>query len=146
MNQETMSHLHSLARVSIGMNETWEQLWDSLKNHTDEKQNYPPYNIINEEGSQKFIVEIALAGFTKEDIDIDLQNGILTVSGKSTISRKLEDYIYRGIGTRKFKKSWTLSDHVIVQGASFVDGILSIELERIIPEEKKPKKILITSK
>jgi len=146
MNQETMSHFHSLARVSIGMNETWEQLWDSLKNHTEEKQNYPPYNIINEEGSQKFIVEIALAGFTKEDIDIDLQNGILTVSGKSTISRKLEDYIYRGIGTRKFKKSWTLSDHVIVQGASFVNGILSIELERIIPEEKKPKKILITSK
>lgn len=146
MNQETMSHFHSLARVSIGMNETWEQLWDSLKNHTEEKQNYPPYNIINEEGSQKFTIEIALAGFTKEDIDIDLQNGILTVSGKSTISRKLEDYIYRGIGTRKFKKSWTLSDHVIVQGASFVNGILSIELERIIPEEKKPKKILITSK
>jgi len=146
MNQETMSHFHSLARVSIGMNETWEQLWDSLKNHTEEKQNYPPYNIINEEGSQKFTIEIALAGFSKEDIDIDLQNGILTVSGKSTISRKLEDYIYRGIGTRKFKKSWTLSDHVIVQGASFVNGILSIELERIIPEEKKPKKILITSK
>lgn len=148
MNKNTMvpDFRRSFSHVSIGLNDAWEQIWDSLRSHTEENQNYPPYNILNKEGSSKYVIEIALAGFKKEEIDIDLENGILKISGKSIPDHEKNDYIYKGIGTRKFSKSWTLSEHVVVHGATYQDGILSVELEQVIPEEKKPKKIEITSK
>lgn len=136
---------NSLRNLSIGLDETWEQIWESLKSHTENSSNYPPYNILKFSKTE-YAIEIALAGFAKEEIDIEMESGILKVSGKSDSRYNQENYVYRGIGTRQFTKSWTLAEHVVVRNATFVDGILRINLEIIIPEDKKPKKILITSK
>jgi len=135
----------SLRNLSIGLDETWEQIWESLKSHGDNGGNYPPYNILKFSKTD-YRIEIALAGFKEEELDIEFHSGILKISGKSEPSYDSENYIYKGIGTRQFSKSWTLSEYVVVRKATFKNGILSVDLEVVIPEEKKPKKITITSK
>lgn len=135
----------SLRNFSIGLDETWEQIWESLKSHTENNTNYPPYNIIKVD-KNNYMIQIALAGFAQDEIDIELNSGILKISGKSNGENENHQYIYKGIGTRQFSKSWTLAEHVVVNNATYENGILSVYLEVVIPEEKKPKKILITSK
>jgi molecular chaperone IbpA len=110
---------------------------------------YPPYNII--QNDNEFQIEIALAGVKQEDLDINVAEGVLNVShNPPEIDEEKQNfpgsYVHRGIAQRKFSRNFTLSDDVVVQDAKFENGMLYISLERIIPEEKKPRKITITSK
>lgn len=102
---------------------------------------YPPYNIIKNNDSE-YTIEIAVAGFDKNDIDITLENQKLSVNGSSKIETT-KDYLYHGIGTRNFSHTYRLADTVVVDSADIVNGLLQIKLKNIIPDEMKPKKIAI---
>lgn len=104
--------------------------------------NYPPYNIINVNDTE-FVVEIACAGFTKQDINITVKNDHLLVSGEATREPLEGKYAYQGISNRKFRRLFTLSPHMVVKGAAMENGILTIRLAKEIPEEEKPKTITI---
>lgn len=101
---------------------------------------YPPYNI-KKVDENKYVIEIAVAGFGKQDIEVELQDGTLTVRGN--VSSEEADYIYKGIAERAFTRQYTLADTVEVKNADLINGMLKIWLERFIPEEKKPKTIPI---
>ena len=99
---------------------------------------YPPYNI-KKIDDEHFVIEMAVAGFGKTDLDIELKDDTLTISGSHDADDK--DYIYQGIANRAFTRKFTLADTVVVKNAELVNGLLKIALERFIPEEKKAKKI-----
>ena len=103
--------------------------------------NYPPYNIVKVD-EDNFNIELALAGFTDKDIDITLKDGILYVEGNQGDNDE-KQYLHRGLSARSFRRSFTIADTIVVNGADFVNGILTISLENVIPEEKKPRKIAI---
>lgn len=104
---------------------------------------YPPYNIrkVNDTG---FMVEIAVAGFKKDELDITVADGRLTVTGNKQVETGKE-YLYKGIADRTFIRDYQIADTIVVQNASILDGVLYIYLENIVPDEKKPKKIEISN-
>ena len=104
------------------------------------RETYPPYNIRKKEDN-KYILEIAVAGFRKSDLDISLDNNTLVVAGKRDTTEN--EYIHKGMSTRHFKRSWSLARYMEVDDAKFEDGVLKLELVRNVPEELKPKKIKI---
>jgi molecular chaperone IbpA len=104
------------------------------------KDNYPPHNIIKA-GDSDYLIELAVAGFSKEEISVEIKDRTLTVTGEH-ITRGRE-FIHRGISTKKFKRTFRLSEHVNAHGADIRDGILAIQLKYIIPEEMRPRKIPI---
>ena len=103
--------------------------------------NYPPYNIVKVD-EDNFTIELALAGFKDEDIEITLKDGVLYVEGNQGDNDE-KTYLHRGLSARSFRRSFTIADTIVVNGADFVNGILTISLENVIPEEKKPRKIAI---
>ena len=126
-----------LARQFIG----FEQMIDKIREASETLPKipaYPPYNI-KKIDDEHFVIEMAVAGFGKTDLDIELKEGTLTVSGSHDADEK--DYIYQGIANRAFTRKFTLADTVVVKNAELVNGLLKIALERFIPEEKKAKKI-----
>ena len=103
--------------------------------------NFPPHNIIKVDDT-RYIVELAVAGFSKDEIDISVNEGLLTVKGEKENETEVQ-YLHKGIGTRSFTKTLTIADTIEVRGAEFKDGILRIGLENIVPDSKKPRKIEI---
>jgi len=132
----------NLRRHAIG----FEQLFNDLNRsfRAGEQGNYPPYNVI-QTGENTFAVEVAVAGFCEEDLDVELKDNILTVKGerKETDAPEVE-YLHRGIGARDFVRTFTLAEHLEVRGATVTNGILAVLLERVVPEADKPRKIAIT--
>ena len=108
------------------------------------QQKYPPYNIIKSD-ENTYIVELAVAGFSDEELDIELHDGILTIKGDNISEDKQENYIFKGIANRGFERRFTLADTVQVEEVTLEQGILTIKLKNIIPEERKPRKIQINS-
>lgn len=110
----------------------------------DGTQGYPPYNIERVDDNA-FAIEIAVAGFTEDDLDIETKEGLLTVAGKRGENEDGEgrNYLHRGIAQRSFIRRFQLADHVLVTGAELDHGVLRIDLVRELPEEKKPRKIEI---
>lgn len=110
----------------------------------DGAQGYPPYNIERVD-EDEFAIEIAVAGFGEDDLDIETRDGLLTVGGRKHLNEDTpqRDYLYRGIAERGFLRRFQLADHVIVTGASLKNGLLRISLMRELPEAKKPRKIEI---
>ena len=106
--------------------------------------NYPPYNIVKT-GENTYDIELALAGFSKDDIDVEYENNVLTVKSikKAEEVQENDAVLHRGISKRMFSKSFTVSDDVEVKGAELKHGLLKVSLERIIPESKKPRTIKI---
>ena len=108
--------------------------------------NYPPYNIVKT-GANEYNVEVALAGFSRDDVSVEFAEGILTIKSKDkTVSDKQDtdgDIIHKGISKRYFSKSFTVSDDVEIKGAELKDGLLTVSLERIVPESKKARVIEI---
>ena len=107
--------------------------------------NYPPYNIVRT-GENTYDIELALAGFSKDDINVEYENNVLTVQSikREETEKEINDAIlHRGISKRMFTKSFTIADDVEVKGAELKDGLLRVSLERIIPESKKPRTIEI---
>jgi len=103
---------------------------------------FPPHNIIKVNDTH-YMVELAIAGFDEKEIDITVKDGLMAVKGEKQQADNEVNYLHKGIGTRSFSKTIRLADTIEVQGAAFKNGILSIGLENIIPESKKPKKIEI---
>ena len=104
-------------------------------------QTYPPYNIVKQ-SENNYLVEVAVAGFKQEDIDITVEGNKLSISGKVQGSTQ-GDYLHKGIATRDFSHQFTLAETVVVRAADMLNGLLVVRLENVIPEEKLPRKILI---
>ena len=138
----TPQDLQKMMGFSVGFDSIFDRFFDM---DTTRDSGYPPYNIrkINE---AQYVIEIALAGFSKDDIEIELTEGNLAVRSKKEEETNGDDsFVHKGIAKRSFLRSWTLSDDIIVQGADLKDGMLIINLEKVIPDEKKPRLIQIGS-
>lgn len=101
-------------------------------------QNFPPYNI-KRTGPNSYVIEMALAGFGKSDVELTLEGDQLKISGK--MDQKSEDFLYKGISERSFAKTFTLADSVVVKNAELLNGMLKVILDRVVPEAKSAKKI-----
>jgi molecular chaperone IbpA len=119
--------------------EDLERIHQSARSGND---NYPPHNVVKID-EEKFLIELAVAGFKKEDIDIELKDGILKIKGEVEPSDR--EYAYKGISSRKFEKSFRLSEFVVIDGADLEDGILVVYARVELPEEKRPRKIELGS-
>ena len=115
--------------------------WNHVQ-HVSSATNYPPYNVIKVE-EDNFVVELAVAGFGKSDIDVSIADGKLTVKGEINTEDNDSKFIHRGIAARKFTREWALGEYMEVKAAELKDGMLKIDIVRILPEEKKPKTIKI---
>ena len=140
----TMFDLHKFDPFSIGYDKMFDRL--ELFNTALSKAvpGYPPYNIKKTE-KNFYVLELAVAGFSKEDIDIELTDGSLTVSASAKTSDSKEEFLHKGIADRSFKRKFELADNVEIRNADLKDGMLKISLEYIVPDNKKPKKIEINT-
>ena len=128
---------------SIGFDRMFDRLFDD--SFVTTANNYPPYNIVKVSDTD-YAIQIAVAGFGKDDIEIETKENTLTVKSVEKKDGEVVDdttYLHKGISNRAFRRSFTIADDVVVKGASFENGLLNIDLERIIPEEKKPRMIEI---
>lgn len=123
----------------LGFDQMLQDL-DYATRHSNDS--YPPHNVVKSEDDQ-YQVQIAVAGFSSEDIDISVEQRSLTVTGEKPSPETPIEYIHQGISNRKFKRVFRLSEYVQVTGAELKDGILVINLKVILPEEKRPRKIAI---
>jgi molecular chaperone IbpA len=133
-------------RFFVGIDPFMKKLNDAAeftaKNMTS---NYPPYNI-KKLDEVKYVIEMAVAGFDQKEIDVEFANDKLTIKGKVQDKEETDkQYLYHGLARRSFERVFTLADNVEIRNASLNNGILKIELEAVIPEHKKPKKIALTS-
>ena len=129
-------------RSTVGFDRLFDMLEDSAAGQTQE--NYPPFDLIKT-GDNDYRIQLAVAGFKPDEIDITAQQNVLIVTGRKAedSEERGSDYIYRGIATRSFERRFGLADHIQVKGADLKDGLLLVELVREIPEAMKPKKINI---
>ena len=119
----------------------FDHIFDNLNRYVDNQQaqGFPPYNI-RKEGDYNYVIEMALAGFGKEDIQVEIAENTLSIRSVKENSEDDETQ-YRGISFRRFERKFTLSDDLVVNNANLENGMLYIDLERIVPEEKKPRLI-----
>ena len=122
----------------------YDKVFDNLSRYVDNNVSstgFPPYNI-RKEGDYHYVIEMALAGFGKEDIEVEVADGTLSVR---SVKEKSEDdsTVYRGISSRRFERKFTMADDIVVNSAKLENGMLSLELERVVPEEKKPRLVAI---
>jgi molecular chaperone IbpA len=134
------NNFNQLTPYAVGFDRVFDQL-QNYAEHNATSTGFPPYNI-RKGGDYTFVIEMALAGFSKEDIEVELEDGLLTVRSIKENDENDSD-IYRGISYRKFNRKFTLSDDIVVNDASLENGMLKIDLERIVPDAKKPRKITI---
>ena len=132
--------LTPLYRTAIGF-DRWDSLLNSALGGDRSLANYPPYNI-EVTGENEYRLTLAVAGFAPDEIDVQVENGVLTIRG----SKKEEDeqdrkFLYQGIAYRSFERKFNLADHVEVRSARLADGLLTVELVREVPEAMKPRKI-----
>lgn len=130
--------LPTLSKGSVGFDTILKRL-ETMTEAFPKIPTYPPYNI-KKTGDNTYVIEIAVAGFGKQDIELVLEDGVLTVKGQVT-SDEAADYLFKGIADRAFTRKFTLADTVEIKNADLFNGMLKIWLERFIPENKKPKKI-----
>ena len=121
----------------------FDHIFDQLENiHKHSKDTYPPHNVVKEE-ELNYSLELAVAGFKEEHIDIEVKDHVLTITGDRPQRRDQNKYVHKGISARNWKKSFRLSEYTEVTGADLTDGILTVNLEVVLPQEKQPRKILI---
>mgnify|MGYP001549684339 CR=1 FL=1 len=143
MTRLTTFDVNKLTPYSVGLDRLFDDMFRFVEHAPS--SNYPPYNIVK--NGEHFQIEMALAGVAYEDVDITLANGQLTVAHEpQEIENSDWTYVHKGIAQRKFERIFTLADDVVVNGARMENGMLYIDLERVVPEEKKPRKIAIEYK
>jgi molecular chaperone IbpA len=125
----------------IGFNRELDRL-TRVHSHAS-NSTYPPYNVIKTDDEDTFLIEVAVAGFAKEDLGITVKDQTLTVKGEIKDSTEDAKFVHKGIATRKFTREFALGEYIEVTGAEVLNGMLTIKLERIVPEEEKPKTIKI---
>jgi molecular chaperone IbpA len=136
---QTAKYLLDIQKNSIGMDEWIKRFDTAFETHT----NYPPYDLVKD-SSVDFRLEIALAGYKREDIEVTTEWNKLFVEAKR-VGDSTEEYLHKGLAKRSFIRSWTLSDDVVVGDVSFEDGLLTIKLNKVIPEHQKKKVYEIVS-
>jgi molecular chaperone IbpA len=117
---------------AVGLDDVFNRL-DAMSGHN---VNYPPYNLIKHDSSN-FTIEVALAGFKREEIEVSTEQNILRVTSKVEDRNTTRTYLHKGLSKRSFNRSWQLSEDVRVKDVLFTDGLLTIDLEKIIPEHQK---------
>jgi len=132
----------NLSRNTIGFDEVLKKITD-FSNQALKATTYPPYNI-KKTGDNTYVIEMAVAGFGQQDIELTLEDGILTVKGELKVDDK-NDYIFKGIADRAFSRKFSLADSIEIKNADMINGMLRVWLERFIPENKKPRKIDINT-
>lgn len=125
--------LDRIARNSIGMDDYFNQLF-----HQEQESNYPPYNLIRISNTTSRL-EIALAGFNKDEVNVYTEYGKLFVEGKKDHKEEEGDFVVKGLAKRNFERSWSLSDETEVRSVTFEDGLLIVELGKIVPEHHARK-------
>ena len=133
------SDLEKALGITVGFDSMFDRLFDDVERNGN-LTGFPPYNI-RKDRDDLYTIEMAVAGFSKDDLEAELKDGVLTIRSKS--ENEDGEYLHRGIAKRSFSKSFTLADDMVIQGADLVNGMLTINLERIVPEEKKPRMIEI---
>jgi len=124
---------------AVGFDRTFDRLFD-YANHQATSTGFPPYNIVKS-GDYIYTIEMALAGFSKNDIVVEVAEGVLEVKSIKDDTDGKDSKLYTGIANRQFTRKFTLSDDIVVKDGELKDGMLRITLERVIPEEKKPRMI-----
>lgn len=124
----------------IGVKKDFERL--AKISSTSVNSTYPPYNVIKHD-EDEYTIEIAVAGFSKEEIEVKIEDHTLYIKGEVETEDAKDEYIHRGIANRKFTRAFALGEYIEISGAEMKDGLLKISLEKILPEEKKPKTIKI---
>ena len=139
-NLSLFDNFNQLTPYAVGFDRVFAQLQNYVENNST-STGYPPYNI-RKDGEYNYDIEMALAGFSKKDIEVEVADGVLTIRSVKE-NEEDENNLYRGISYRKFNRKFTLADDIIVKDAKLQDGLLKISLEKIIPEEKKPRLITV---
>ena len=145
MTSKDLSIFNSLKPFSIGFDDMFDQFESMLGNGGLVQNNYPPYNI-RKVGKDKYAIEVALAGFNKNDVEVEFEDKLLTVRTKNinkTVEKNGDEIIHKGISQRSFSRSFTIADDVKINGAELKDGLLTVSCEKIVPEQKKKKLIPI---
>ena len=133
-------NFNQLTPYAVGFDRVFDQLQTYVVNNS-QSSGFPPYNI-RKGGDYTYVIEMALAGFSKDDIEIEVADGLLTIRSIKENDEN-DNPLYRGISFRKFNRKFTLADDIVVNDASLENGMLKIDLEQIVPDEKKPRKIII---
>ena len=125
----------------------FDHIWNDIARLSEMSDNklYPPHNVVKQDDTH-FSVELALAGYSKDDLTVEVKDGILVVTGGKAEGDEEREYLHRGISAKKFTRTFRLSEHVVVDGADFKDGLLVIDLRVEIPEEKRPRIVQIGKK
>ena len=131
-------------RHTVGFDNIFSLMDKFLDDSTTGLSNYPPYNIYKSEDGSKYSIELAVAGFTEKDVEVKYANNTLSIVGNKE-EKESDSFLHRGIANRNFTRTFSIADDVVIKEGSLKDGILSISLERIIPEEKKERIIKIVS-
>lgn len=151
MTQFTIGKLHTLDvpafvnqihRQTIGFDNMFDQLNRTFANSKTDG-NYPPHNVVKLDDTH-YVIEVAVAGFSESEIDVELKENVLTVRGEQEKTDKEIEYLHKGISARNFVRTFPLAEHIEVRGATVRNGILAIALEQVVPEEQKAKKVQIT--
>ena len=137
---KTIEDLNRQLSTSVGFDSFFNRLFDDAFNSGGSGATYPPYNI-RKVSDYDYVIELALAGFTKDDLDLELTDGTLTVKSVPKKDEGDDSYLHHGIAKRVFTRKFNIADDVIITGAELFNGLLQIKLERVIPEEKRPRKI-----
>jgi molecular chaperone IbpA len=140
MNAITRFDTTALNRALIGFDQLFNDVERRFANQV--QTNYPPYNVLKHDDDH-FEIEIAVAGFDREDITIEVDQNQLTIKGQRPKEDDAGKYLHRGLAARDFERSWTLADYMIVGDAELTNGILRVKLTRVVPEALKPRLIAI---
>ncbi len=121
----------------------FDHLFNMLEQAADAGNGYPPYNIERTDETH-YRISVAVAGFGEKDLNVEVRDGVLTITGKREDAAK-QGYLYQGIAGRTFERRFQLAEHVEVRAAKLENGLLHVDLERVVPEEKKPRRIAINA-
>ena len=136
---DPLTFVNNLTKTSIGFDEIFNKFSENVTNQCS----YPFYNII-QTGDNTYVIEMAVAGFGQQDIELTLEDGVLSIRGELKVDDK-NDYIFKGIADRAFSRKFSLADSIEIKNADMINGMLRVWLERFIPENKKPRKIDINT-
>ena len=135
-----IDNFNQLTPYAVGFDRMFDNLSRYVDNNTT-STGFPPYNI-RKEGDYNYVIEMALAGFGKDDIEVEVADGTLSVRSVKENSED-DSTVYRGISSRRFERKFTMADDIVVNDAKLENGMLLIDLERVVPEEKKPRLIAV---
>lgn len=144
MNQLTRLDTNALNRAMIGFDRLFDDFGKNFANTV--QTNYPPYNVIKT-GENDYAIEVAVTGFSTDEIEVKVEHEQLVISAASTEqAADTTEYLYRGLAARDFTRRFSLADHVQVVDATVANGLLTVTLTRVLPESLKPRKIAINTK